>query len=83
MGCSAPQGLGLTNITFIGKKTSTGGIKYEGYGGWTFNDYLSTTSSTMYWLTATENQKTASDQESIWEDANGVQWQLETLKRTD
>ena len=79
-GATAPQGLGLTNITFIGKKTSTGGIKYEGYGGWTFNDYLSTTSSTMYWLTATENQKTASDQESIWEDANGVQWQLETVE---
>ena len=79
-GAAAPQGNGLTNITFIGKKTSAGGIKYEGYGGWTFADYLNTGSSTMYWITANNNQKTASDQESIWEDTNGVQWQLETIE---
>lgn len=79
-GQTAPQGLGLSNITFIGKKTSVSGVRYEGYGGWTFGSYLSTSTPTMYWVVAENNGKTESDQESIWQDANGVQWQLETIE---
>lgn len=80
LGHSAPTGLGLSNINFIGKRTSSSGIKFEGYGGWTFASYLSTTSPTQYWVVVNNHDKTSADQESIWQDANGVQWQLETIE---
>ena len=79
-GYAAPTGEGLTNINFIGKKTTANGAGYEGFGGWRFEEYLSTTTTTSnYWLTCTHT-KTDNDQESIYEDENGVQWQLETIE---
>lgn len=79
-GKPAPTGDGLNNIRFIGKKQTSTGAGYEGFGGWRFADYLATSSTTAnYWVTCTHS-KTDSDQESIYKDANGVQWQLETIE---
>ncbi len=77
---SAPKGEGLSNIRFIGKKKTQGGAGFEGFGGWKFANYLSTeTTTSNYWLTGTHS-KTDDDQESIYRDENGVEWQLETVE---
>lgn len=76
----APTGEGLSNIKFIGKNTTQSGAGFEGFGGWKFSDYLSTqTTTSNYWLTCTHS-KSDSDQESIYKDENGVEWQLETIE---
>jgi hypothetical protein len=76
----APAGEGLSNIKFIGKNTTQNGAGFEGFGGWKFSDYLSTqTTTSNYWLTCTHS-KSDSDQESIYKDENGVEWQLETIE---
>ena len=76
----APTGEGLSNITFVGKRKTTNGAGYEGFGGWRFSNYNNTsTTLNAYWVTATHN-KTESDQESVYKDGNGVQWQLETIE---
>ena len=36
----APLGKGLTNITFVGNKTTSNGAGYEGIGGWNYRTYL-------------------------------------------
>jgi hypothetical protein len=78
-GADAPTGDGLGNINFIGKK-KLGDAGYEASGGWKYSNYLDTTSSvSAYWVTATHS-KTGSDQESVYQDANGIQWQLETIE---
>lgn len=76
----APAGDGLAKINFIGKRTTANGAGYEGNGGWRFSHYNDTSNSVnAYWLTTTHN-KTDSDQESIYTDAAGVRWQLETIE---
>ncbi len=78
-GADAPTGDGLGNINFIGKK-KLGDAGYEASGGWKYSNYLNTTSSvSAYWVSATHN-KTDSDQESVYQDVNGAQWQLETIE---
>ena len=80
-GHSAPCGEGLSNIKFIGKQMTPNGAGFEGFGGWKFSDYLSTqTTTSNYWLTSTHT-KSDSDQESIYKDENGVEWQLETIEK--
>ena len=76
-----PAGDGLDNITFIGLQYKSG-VNYEGYGGWTFAKYNAESSSNAYmWITAEGHDKTeAVDQHSIYEDANGKQWKLETIE---
>ena len=77
---TAPMGDGLSNIKFVGKQTAIGGAGYEAFGGWRFTHYLSTDSTTSnYWLSCTHS-KTDGDQESIYDDDNGVKWQLETIE---
>ena len=36
----APTGDGLSNITFVGKKTTANGAGYEGIGGWKYDLYI-------------------------------------------
>ena len=80
-GAAGPTGDGLSNIRFIGKRTTSLGAGYEGFGGWSWANYISTTSSSgSYWVKVSSHTKTASDQESIYKDANGVLWQLETIE---
>lgn len=37
---SGPQGKGLSNINFVGTKTTPNGAGYEGEGGWNYRTYL-------------------------------------------
>lgn len=75
----SPAGFGLSNINFIGTKEASDGTRYEGYGGWTFTSYSTKNSSPAYmWITCTHG-KTEDDQHSIYKDANGTQWKLETI----
>ena len=37
---AAPTGDGLTNITFVGKKTTPNGAGFEGTGGWKYDYYI-------------------------------------------
>ena len=80
-GHDAPMGDGLSNIRFIGKNTTPCAAGFEGFGGWKFSDYLSdATTTSNYWLTCSHS-KSDSDQESIYKDENGVEWQLETIEK--
>ena len=82
-GAAGPTGDGLSNIKFIGKRTTDLGAGYEGFGGWSWGSYISTTTSSgAYWVKVSSHTKTATDQESVYRDANGVLWQLETIEAT-
>ena len=82
-GAKGPTGDGLTNINFIGKRTTNLGAGYEGFGGWSWGSYISTTTSSgSYWVKVNSHTKEGTDQESIYKDANGVLWQLETIEET-
>src|SRR5690606_35210984 len=53
---------------------------YEGYGGWTYDRYLSNeTTGSIVWVLTTHD-KDATDQKAIYQDANGAQWELETIE---
>ena len=75
-----PKGYGLSNIQFIGTKEKDG-VRYEGYGGWTFASYTTQNSSDAYvWITAEGHTKTQSDQHSVYAANNGTEWYLETIE---
>ena len=42
---TAPTGDGLSNIAFVGKKTTANGAGYEGTGGWSYSSYLDTSNA--------------------------------------
>ena len=77
-----PAGHGLSNINFIGT-VGAGDVKWEGYGGWTWNSYMATPSPTTLdmWVYCIHDKDTT-DQHSIWVDANSNLWQLETIEAT-
>lgn len=71
-----PEGLGFSNISFIGtQKNET--VGYEAYGGWNWENFYSTEEGSM-WIVG-ENDKTIEDQHTLWKDHDGNVWQLETL----
>ncbi|MBR6729529.1 MAG: SGNH/GDSL hydrolase family protein [Clostridia bacterium] len=72
-----PCGLGFSGINFIGT-CGEGNVHYEGYGGWRWESYYHTTVDSM-WVVSNTHNKTTEDQHSMWQDANGNLWQLETL----
>ncbi|MDM0922490.1 BppU family phage baseplate upper protein [Clostridium perfringens] len=75
-----PIGLNKTNINFIGTKRNQN-CSFEGYGGWTWNSYLAKPNILKedIWVYCTHD-KTTRDQHSIWQDANGAKWKLETIE---
>ena len=75
-----PAGLGLSNIRFIGTKRN-GECGYEGYGGWTWSSYLNAPSATRLgmWVYGSHD-KDSTDQHSLWEDASGNIWSMETIE---
>ena len=75
-----PTGDNLSNISFIGTCYNNG-VHFEGYGGWTFNSYnTANISNTSKVITCSHDKTEAQDQHSIYEDANGAQWKLETIE---
>ena len=74
-----PAGFNLSNINFIGT-CEADGIKYEGYGGYTFEKYnTNTTSASDKVITCTSDKTEAEDQHSIYQDGAGNTWKLETI----
>jgi lysophospholipase L1-like esterase len=74
-----PAGDGLTNINFIGTRDN-GTVRYEGYGGWKFESYLSAQVDTnRRVITCAHDKVEAVDQHSVYKDAKGVQWKIETV----
>lgn len=72
-----PQGLGFDKIRFVGT-CGNGDVGWEGYGGWRWETFLSTSVGAM-WVVSPNNGKECADQHSFWKDENGNIWQLETL----
>ncbi len=75
-----PVGNGFNNFNFIGtcKKGEAG---FEGYGGWQWVNYLNSKESAIpsVWVNSANN-KSDDDQHSIWKDATGTLWQIETVE---
>ena len=89
-GASGPTALGLTNtVTTYGAKSNmvnTFKVYHEGYGGWTWNSFLtpergsdSTTNGIVVTLEADHGYDLDTVQKSIWTDNNGELWELEDL----
>lgn len=78
-----PLGLGLKNISFIGSRERDG-IRYEGYGGWTFRSYITDNKRKDFMvLTGDFRDKDPTvDQHSSYRDENGALWKLETITPT-
>lgn len=75
-----PAGLDLTNIRFIGTKKN-GECGYEGYGGWTWGSYLASPSrNTLGMWVYASHDKDSTDQHSLWKDAGGNIWSMETIE---
>ena len=77
-----PSADGLTNILFIGSSQDAAqSVCFEGFGGWTWGSYNreSSTSQFMWIVCAGHNKTETDDQHSIYTDANGAQWKLETI----
>ena len=77
-----PAGDGIANLKTIGTLTGSNGAKYEGYGGWTFNQYNTNFNSTSgaVWVSVSSGMKTEElYQHSVWKDSNGIEWKIETI----
>lgn len=85
---SGPVSIGITNtLTTYGSKrntTNTFAVSHEGYGGWTWNSFLtaergsdSTTNGIVVTLSAAHGYDLNTVQKSIWTDNNGKIWELE------
>ncbi len=72
-----PSGNGLSNIQFIGT-CNVDGTLFEGYGGWKWDSYLTTTMKGI-WITVENHNKTDEDQHSVWQDDNQNLWIMETV----
>ena len=84
----SPLSLGVTNsiVTYGTKNNTHNGFKiyHEGYGGWTWNSFLtaergsdSTTNGIVVTLSAAHEYDLDTVQKSIWTDNNGKLWELE------
>lgn len=62
-------------------KQKNGNCSFEGYGGWIWGSYLIEPNVTKedIWVYCTHN-KNSGDQHSIWQDAKGAKWKLETIE---
>lgn len=74
-----PAGLNLPNIDFIGTVDKGSGNRFEGYGGKTWDWFISETLNTDAIFTVASHDKDGSDLVSIWIDDNARQWKLETI----
>lgn len=78
-----PCGLGFKNVCFIGSREKDG-IRYEGYGGWTFTSYMTENrlDNFMNIYGDFSDKVAAVDQHSHYRDENGEVWKLETVTPT-
>lgn len=78
-----PAGLSLTGVSFIGSRERDG-VRYEGYGGWTFRSYLTPNlrNDFMNLYGDFSDKDPTVDQHSSYRDENGTLWKLETITPT-
>lgn len=78
-----PAGRGLENISFIGSREKNG-VRYEGYGGWTFRSYLTDNKRDDFMNIYGDfsDKNPAVDQHSFYTDEHGQTWKLETITPT-
>ncbi len=78
-----PAGHGLSNLTFIGSREKNG-IRYEGYGGWTFHSYTTPNLRNDFMILSGDfsDKDAAVDQHSSYRDENGNLWKLESISPT-
>ncbi len=76
----SPAGYALKNISFIGSK-ECGGIRYEGYGGWSFTSYSTENKRNDFMILEGDfsDKREAVDQHSTYRDENGAIWKLESI----
>jgi lysophospholipase L1-like esterase len=78
-----PEGLDLSNITFIGS-CGVPPVCVEAYGGWSWREYIGSSKGAKpnAWVYITSGMKVDdASQHSIWKDTNGNKWQLETIDK--
>ena len=78
-----PEGWGLNNISFIGSRERDG-VRYEGYGGWSFESYTTENNecnSFMFIYGDFSDKESSVDQHSFYRDENGFVWKLETVTK--
>lgn len=73
-----PSGLNLSNIDFIGTVGTAPNLR-EGYGGKTWNWFISETVDADVTFTVASHDKDSSDLLSIYQDGNGNNWILESI----
>lgn len=78
IGTSSHIPFNITNVNFIGTKENDGTM-FEGYGGWTYNSYLTANVSSDFMYIYGTFDKTEVDQHSVYKDSDGNQWKLETI----
>lgn len=78
IGTSSHIPFNITNVNFIGTKEREGTM-FEGYGGWTYNSYLTANISSDFMYIYGTFDKTEVDQHSVYKDSDGNQWKLETI----
>jgi hypothetical protein len=79
-----PCGLALKNVSFIGSREK-GGVRYEGYGGWTFDSYSTKNvdcNAFMYIDGDFSDKDPTVDQHSFYTDSGGFDWKLESITKS-
>lgn len=75
-----PAGYGLKNVSFIGSRECDG-IRYEGYGGWSFTSYSTENKRNDFMILSGDfsDKEESVDQHSTYQDENGELWKLESI----
>ena len=74
-----PEGDGLSGIRFIGTRERDG-ARYEGYGGWTFDSYMSASSNRNFCMYIDGDfDVDALTQHSMYRAEDGQLWKLESI----
>ena len=80
-----PEGYGLENVSFIGSRERDG-IRYEGYGGWSFTSYTTGNDKRNDFMIISgdfSDKNAAVDQHSTYRSENGFLWKLETISEKE
>ena len=80
-----PEGYGLENVSFIGSRERDG-IRYEGYGGWSFTSYTTGNDNRNDFMIISgdfSDKNATMDQHSTYRSENGFVWKLETISQKE
>ena len=80
-----PAGAGMNNIRFIGTRETAAGVRYEGYGGWTFDSYTTANTARKYFMyiypaAGASFDPAAIGQHTLYKASNGQLWKIESVE---